>query len=233
MKKTDWDNIQTVLLDMDGTLLDLHFDNYFWLQHLPQTYAKKHHMDLAEAERILFAKYKAIEGTMNWYCVDYWSEQLDMDIALLKQQVAHLIRLHPHVPEFLNWLRQNRKKSILVTNAHPKSIDIKFRHTALDKHLDRVISAHDLGMPKEAPQFWFKLHQYIDYHPQTTLLIDDNIDVLKSARQHPIRYLLQISEPDSKQNSSQKAADTTPANAAIPAIRNFSELLQNQASGGS
>jgi 5'-nucleotidase len=32
----DWNNIDTVLLDMDGTLLDLAFDSQFWLQDVPQ-----------------------------------------------------------------------------------------------------------------------------------------------------------------------------------------------------
>ncbi|HBT55971.1 MAG TPA: haloacid dehalogenase, partial [Pseudomonas sp.] len=31
----NWNAIDTVLLDMDGTLLDLHFDNHFWLEHMP------------------------------------------------------------------------------------------------------------------------------------------------------------------------------------------------------
>ena len=36
----DWDSIDTVLLDMDGTLLDLHFDNHFWLEFVPHKYAE-------------------------------------------------------------------------------------------------------------------------------------------------------------------------------------------------
>ena len=31
----DWTSIDTVLLDMDGTLLDLRFDNWFWQEHVP------------------------------------------------------------------------------------------------------------------------------------------------------------------------------------------------------
>ena len=40
----DWEHIDTVLLDMDGTLLDLHFDNYFWTQHLPGVYARENRL---------------------------------------------------------------------------------------------------------------------------------------------------------------------------------------------
>lgn len=217
MKKLPWNNIKTVLLDMDGTLLDLHFDNYFWLEHLPKAYAERYQMDIQQAKNTLFAKYQAIEGTMNWYCVDYWSDALNMDIVLLKEQVSHLIALHPHVTDFLSSLQKRGIKRVLVTNAHPKSIEIKFRHTSLQHVLDRVISAHDLGLPKEDPDFWWQLHSMVDYHPQTTLLIDDNESVLRSAAQAKIDYLLQISRPDSKQPAK---TDTQ-----FNAVSGFSQLL--------
>ena len=50
MPSLPWSDIDTVLLDMDGTLLDLHFDNHFWLEHLPQRYAELHGVSRAMAE---------------------------------------------------------------------------------------------------------------------------------------------------------------------------------------
>ena len=37
-----WPEIHTVLLDMDGTLLDLRFDNHFWRELVPERYAERH-----------------------------------------------------------------------------------------------------------------------------------------------------------------------------------------------
>ncbi len=45
----DWSQVDTVLLDMDGTLLDLHFDNRFWNEHLPRCYAQARGLDEAAA----------------------------------------------------------------------------------------------------------------------------------------------------------------------------------------
>lgn len=71
----NWDSIQTVFLDMDGTLLDLHYDNHFWLAHVPQRYAEQHGMDPESAHADLAVRYQRVVGTMQWYCVDYWTRE--------------------------------------------------------------------------------------------------------------------------------------------------------------
>jgi putative hydrolase of the HAD superfamily len=90
-----WEKIDTVLLDMDGTLLDRYFDDHFWLEHVPGEYARLRGMALEDAKKELFEKYRSQEGTLNWTDLDYWSERLGLDIPTLKRQVDHLIAVHP------------------------------------------------------------------------------------------------------------------------------------------
>mgnify|MGYP001822972649 CR=1 FL=1 len=91
----DWQSIDTVLLDMDGTLLDLQFDNYFWLEHLPEVYASKESLSAEEAREHLHSRFHTGKGTLDWYSLDYWSEQLQMDIAELKRELKHMVRIRP------------------------------------------------------------------------------------------------------------------------------------------
>lgn len=194
-----WHEIDTVLLDMDGTLLDLHYDNHFWLHHVPQRYAEKHGLPFAEAHQDLLGRYQKIAGTMQWYCVDYWTAELGMDIAQLKQELAHLIAVHPDVPQFLESLRTVGKRVVLVTNAHHKSLAIKMAETGLSVHFDAMICAHEFGVPKEDAGFWDRLRAREPFDKARTLFIDDSLPVLRSAQGYGIAHLLAIYQPDSKQ----------------------------------
>lgn len=194
----DWSQVDSVFLDMDGTLLDLHFDNHFWLKHVPLRYAEKNGLSTQQALDELIPRFKSMEGSMNWYCVDFWSTELQLDIALLKAEVKHLIQVHPYVIEFLENLEKAGKRRVLVTNAHQKSLALKMENTPLSGLLDKIICAHDLGIPKEEVLFWNKLQQVENYNPQQTLLIDDNLNALASAKKYGIQHLLAIFQPDSQ-----------------------------------
>lgn len=195
----DWSAIQTVFLDMDGTLLDLHFDNHFWLEHVPLRYAEKHGLSPEAAQNALAPRYRKVAGTMDWYCVDYWSRELELDIARLKEEVEHLIAVHPHVTDFLAAVRASGRRTVLVTNAHHKSLALKMRKTRLDGELDAVICAHDFGVPKEHPEFWGRLQAVERFDPARTLLVDDSLPVLRSARNYGMTHLLAVRQPDTRQ----------------------------------
>ncbi len=195
----DWERIDTVFLDMDGTLLDLNFDTYFWLEHVPRRYSEKHGVALEAAKAQLMERYQAMMGTIDWYSIDYWTRELELDIALLKEEVDHLIAVHPYVTDFLDAVREANKRVLLVTNAHMKSLELKMDRTRLAGHFDRLLCSHELGLPKEAPEFWAKLQGVEKFDPQRTLLVDDSLPVLRSAQEYGIGWLLAVYEPDSRQ----------------------------------
>lgn len=195
----NWNAIHTVFLDMDGTLLDLHYDNHFWLNHVPLRYAEKHGLSLETSQQALRGRYEKVAGTIQWYCMDYWSTELGLDIEQLKQEVAHLIAVHPHVVSFLEQIRSTGKRVVLVTNAHHKSLALKMSKTGLDTYFDALICAHEFGKPKEHPEFWEALQTREAFNPIHTLLIDDSLPVLRSAHNYGIAHLLAIYQPDTKQ----------------------------------
>ena len=195
----EWEQIRTVLLDMDGTLLDLHFDNYFWQEHLPNCWAEQQGLEPDIAREQLAPRFKAVEGTLAWYCLDFWSRELELDVLSLKDSVQHKIGLRPHVEYLLDELAHLGKRCILVTNAHHAVLEYKLVRTGLERHFESMYTAHAFGEPKESVRFWAMLQDDLAYDCATTLLIDDNQQVLRAAREYGVRHLLGIAQPDSHQ----------------------------------
>lgn len=198
MTHLNWNTIDTVLLDMDGTLLDLHFDNHFWLEHLPQRYAEHHGISRALADAELMPLFREHAGQLNWYCTDFWSRELRLSIPDLKREVAELIALRPDADTFLGAIRSAGKRVILITNAHRDSLSLKMERIELAPYFERMISSHDYGFAKENQQFWFALQAEVNFDPARSLFIDDSLAVLRSARTYGIGHLLAVREPDSK-----------------------------------
>jgi putative hydrolase of the HAD superfamily len=214
----DWDAVRTVCLDMDGTVLDLHFDNLFWLDALPRRWAERHGVPAEQAIAELHARFDAKRGTLEWYCIDHWSEELDFDIAALKAEMHAHIRYLPGALEFIESVRARGKRLLLTTNAHPISLGVKNRATALERHFDELVSSHEFGVPKEESEFWRRLASGHAVDPADTLFVDDSAAVLEAARAAGVRQVYQVLLPDSRQ----------PLRAPLPgfaAIRGLGDLV--------
>jgi 5'-nucleotidase len=210
-------DINFVLLDMDGTLLDKYFDDFFWEHLVPEKYAEKHNITFGKAKEELMGKYKVHEGTLNWTDLDFWSKELHIDIPALKEQIRHLIEVHPHVIDFLKMMKIHKKKIFLLTNAHYKSIELKFNKTQIGKYFDSVLSSFDVGYPKESLVFWEKAEKRLGFDKDKSLFIDDTEEILHTADKYGIKYILYKARSNSK--TKPKASD------AFLHIVDFDELL--------
>lgn len=213
----NWDDIDTVLLDMDGTLLDLHYDNHFWLEYLPVAYARSRGLSEEHGRVELLGKLDSMRGQLAWYSLDHWSEQLQMDIPALKREIRHMIRIRPFALEFLQRLHGGPKTTVLVTNAHPVTLEIKMAEIDIRPWFDHIVVSHQFNAAKEQQAFWEQLQLQHPFDPARTLLIDDTESVLDAARDYGIVHLLTLLQPDSGRS---KRIDTR-----FPGIHHFDEIM--------
>ncbi|MDX1498868.1 MAG: GMP/IMP nucleotidase [Woeseiaceae bacterium] len=194
--KTGLAEAETLMLDMDGTVLDLAYDNYMWLRHLPARYAEKQGISVEAARRDLLARYGAVQGSLTWYCLDHWSERLGLDVFRLHQDERHRIGYLPGARDFLERMRDAAVRVLLVTNSHPDTLRLKDEVTGLFAYFDGVYSAHHFGYAKECREFWDALRAETAFDPATTMFVDDSHPVLESARDYGIRKLVAVTRPD-------------------------------------
>lgn len=212
-----WDQIDTVLLDMDGTLLDLHFDNQFWMNHLPAKIAALTGEPESSCRERMHEAYSQVSGQIEWYCLDYWADKLNIDIMATKREIEHLIALRPDTLPFLDALKTSGREVVLVTNAHPDSLSLKVEHTQLDDHIDTLISTHEFGVTKESQSLWQQLQQRLGFNPARTLFVDDSLVILAAAQTFGIAHLLAVSNPDSQQPHREITE--------FPAVSDYRDLL--------
>jgi putative hydrolase of the HAD superfamily len=184
------------MLDMDGTILDLAFDNYMWMHHVPERFAADNNIEPDEARTRLYAKFREMQGQLEWYCLDHWSEFLGMDIAGMHRELNHRIGYLPGALEFLRGVRQHDVRLLMVTNSHQETLEIKDSVTGITEHFDCIYTSHSFGVPKEHQRFWHELQEKEGFDPETTLFIDDTVHVLDSANEFGVSMLLEITHPD-------------------------------------
>lgn len=201
--EVDWHRIDTVLLDMDGTLLDLNYDNLIWNQVVPLRVAQRAfdtssptQEQIESAARPLIDQMLEHRGRLEFYDLHYWGERAELDMVALHHEFAEHIDYRPGAKSFLEALAGSEKQVVLATNAHRDCLGVKHRHAGLLDYFDAVISSHDYGAPKEEQQFWQALQRTHPFDPARTLFIDDNQQVLAAARKFGIGLLLCVVQPD-------------------------------------
>ena len=185
------------MLDMDGTLLDLAYDNDMWRNRVPALYARANSLSDDEARRRLYAIFRKLEGTLDWYCLDHWSERLGFDVLALHREHRSAIAYLPGAKAFLERMASSPVRLLLVTNSHRDTLSLKAQETGVDVFFDGIYSSHDIGHPKEEQAFWEALSSVESVDAENTVFVDDNAAVLASAATFGLSRLLYITQPAS------------------------------------
>jgi 5'-nucleotidase len=191
-----WNHVEHVMLDMDGTVLDLAFDNYFWREVVPERYGQQKGLTTEQARAELQPHFESLQGRLQWYCLDYWSDLTRLDLAALTVEIRHRISTLAGSEDFLRAVKRSGRQLWLVTNAHRNSWELKMEQTGLGPWFDRIVCSHDFGAPKEDQQFWQRLHSRHPFERHRALFVDDSLPVLRAAKTWGIGQLIAIHRPD-------------------------------------
>ena len=212
-----WNDIKTVLLDVDGTLLDLHFDNSVWNNSLPEAFARKHNLSLSESRSNLYQHMRKVRGKIEFYSFDYWASFTKIDIERLHELQQEKIAFRKDAEWFLSKI-SSKKATFIATNADRKSFGIKDTKLGLTSKVKGVFSSQDFQSPKEEQAFWSAVQNATGFEGSTTLMIDDNEKVLEAAATFGIEHLRFVETPDSQKGTRHSSK--------FIGINNFVELFK-------
>ena len=170
-------DIECLLIDMDGVILDNAYDNDFWQNQIPEVIADSKGIAFDDAKRLAIQIFNYKKNTKDWYDVDYWSNMLNIDIEAQKRSEKSFSRisLYDGVIDTLSVLK-NKTKTILITNAHRKTLNIKLEKYNLTPYFDEMVCAHELNYVKEDIQLWYMLRSKYRLDYEKTLLVEDTIN---------------------------------------------------------
>ena len=170
-------DIECLLIDMDGVILDNAYDNDFWQNQIPEVIADNKGIAFDDAKRLAIQIFNYKKNTKDWYDVDYWSNMLNIDIEAQKRSEKSFSRisLYDGVIDTLSVLK-NKTKMILITNAHRKTLNIKLEKYNLTPYFDEMVCAHELHYVKEDIQLWYMLRSKYRLDYEKTLLVEDTIN---------------------------------------------------------
>ena len=162
-------------------------------------YAEHNGLEYKTARDRLFAKYASIQGDLEWYCLDHWSERLGFDVLQLHHEVHHRIEYLPKARAFLEAVRKTDIKILLVTNSHPDTLHLKNDSLGFAEFFDGMHSSHSYGYAKERQEFWHALQEEEGFDRETTVFVDDTEPVLHSAAKYGIEMLVTVTRPDTSE----------------------------------
>src|SRR5207247_1169360 len=179
-------------------LVDVHFVCLVVGGELARGADAHHGLAVDEAWERLLTMCRAVEGELKWTDLHYWSKTLEIDVVALTKELEHLITCHPDAVEFLRHLRARGKRVHVLTNAHAAGVEIKIARTRIDRYVDRIVNAFEVGHLKTRPEYWPTCQRLLGFEPSRSLYVDDDEACLAAAQQYGIGYLYHRSKSSSR-----------------------------------
>lgn len=175
-------SIQTVLFDLDGTLIDTNELIIASFQHTFDFYNLQF-----TREEIMQFNGPPLRDTFHNVNPDLADEMI---ATYREHNIAHhdeLVKAFPNVVETVAILHRKGFGLGIVTAKVDQTVEMGLRLTGLDRYFDTVITLNDVTHSKPHPEPVMKAMKVLNADPETTLMVGDNYHDIEAGQNAGIR----------------------------------------------
>ena len=165
--------IKIISFDVDGTLVDLEYNDLVWFKEIPELVAKKKKISFEESLKLVKEEYSKLgEYNLNWYDIKYWISYFDLEVSYKKilEKYESQVKIFPDV---IPTLKELRKDFILiVTTAMPREFLIP-KMKKLEPYFKTSFSALSDFKELKNSEIYFKICKILNVYPEQIMHIGD------------------------------------------------------------
>ena len=181
--------MDTVIFDMDGTLVDnIKFHTKAWLRFL-----RKYNIELS-AEEFQAQNHGTIDEMILHFFGKETGAKKRYELGQEKEYTYralykdHIKAVNGLIP-FLEFLRSQSMKIGLATMGDAPNIEFILKKLGLETYFHSIIGGHQINKGKPSPEIFLKSLEALDSKKETTIIIEDSKSGVLAARNAGIKVI--------------------------------------------
>jgi len=167
-------SLKIISFDVDGTLVDLEYNDLIWFKEIPELVAKKKKVSFERSLKFVCEEYAKLgEHNLNWYDINYWISYFGIEISPDKifEKYEPQVKIYPEVIPLLEELK--KKYILIVITAMPREFLIP-KMKNLEKYFKFSFSALSDFKELKNSEIYSKISKALNVHPEQILHIGDH-----------------------------------------------------------
>ena len=167
-------SLRIISFDVDGTLVDLEYNDLIWFKEIPELVAKKKKISFEKSLKYVHEEYAKLgEHNLNWYDINYWISYFGIEISPDKifEKYEPQVKIYPEVIPLLEELK--KKYILIVITAMPREFLIP-KMKNLEKYFKFSFSALSDFKELKNSEIYSKISKALKVPPEQILHIGDH-----------------------------------------------------------
>jgi len=166
--------LKIISFDVDGTLVDLEYNDLIWFKEIPELVARKKKISFEKSLKFVHEEYAKLgEHNLNWYDINYWISYFGIEISPDKifEKYEPQVKIYPEVIPLLEELK--KKYILIVITAMPREFLIP-KMKNLEKYFKFSFSALSDFKELKNSEIYSKISKVLKVPPEQILHIGDH-----------------------------------------------------------